>query len=179
VRGRRAGDRPPLLEPFRRDLYLRGIGEFSFAPGVEPREIRVFLDLLNLAPDALRWIEGPPAYLREHGVLGIQVGNALLRQVGLYPPTHARILQAKEALHAELAVFLDAHASLEYRFLGDLLLANDQILPRESLVYRTLLDVCQNERGIGQITFLQGLEARELDALLTAIGQGLGGSLES
>ena len=105
--------------------------------------------------------------------------NALLRTVELYPPAHVRIVQAKQTLHGDMTAFLDAHQRLEYRFLGDLLLANDRILPRESVVYRNLLDVCQNERGIGLMTFTQGFELWELDALLEALGQGLGGSLES
>jgi hypothetical protein len=97
--------------------------------------------------------------------------NALLRTVELYPPAHVRIVQAKQTLHGDVTAFLDAHQTLEYRFLGDLLLANDRILPRESVVYRNLLDVCQNERGIGLMTFTQGFE-RGVGRLLEAPDRG-------
>jgi hypothetical protein len=65
---------PPLLEQFRADLYLRGIGEFSIDQGVEAWEIQVFLELLNLGPEEVLSLEDPPAYLRERGVSRIRVG---------------------------------------------------------------------------------------------------------
>jgi hypothetical protein len=55
--------------------------------------------------------------------------------------------------------------------MGDLLVANDRILPRESLLYRRFLETCQEERGLGSIAFTEGLQEREMDALLEALTQ--------
>ena len=61
--------------------------------------------------------------------------------------------------------------------MGDLLVANDRILPRESLLYRRFLETCQHERGIGAVGFTTGLQERELDALLEAFTEGVGSSV--
>lgn len=100
--------------------------------------------------------------------------NGLVRTAGLYQANHPQTRRAKETLYRALSAFLEAHGKLSYRFMGDLLIANDRILPRESLVYRQFLDVCQAERGIGSITFAQGLEEREIDAVFEAFTEGVG-----
>lgn len=100
--------------------------------------------------------------------------NGMIRTAGLYQPTHPQTRRAKQALHEALVAFLGEHGKLTYRFMGDLLIANDRILPRESLVYRRLLDACQTEKGIGSITFSAGLEEREIDAVLEAFTEGVG-----
>jgi HD-GYP domain-containing protein (c-di-GMP phosphodiesterase class II) len=115
----------------------------------------------------------------DHGQLVFGHLNGLVRTSALYPATHAQTLKAKETLHGALTAYLAANGALTYRFLGDVLLANDRILARESLVYRRLLEVCQKERQIGSITFTAGVEPRELDALLEALTQGVGESLSA
>lgn len=100
--------------------------------------------------------------------------TGLVRTAGLYQANHPQTRRAKEVLYRALATFLDAHGKLTYRFLGDLLIANDRILPRESLVYRQFLDVCQTERGIGTVTFQPGLEEREIDGVFDAFTGGIG-----
>ena len=103
--------------------------------------------------------------------------NGMIRTAGLYLPAHPQTRKAKQTLHEALTAYLATHGRLSYRFVGDLLIANDRILPRESLVYRRLMDACQSERGIGGITFHPGLEEREIDALLEALTEGAKPSL--
>jgi HD-GYP domain-containing protein (c-di-GMP phosphodiesterase class II) len=117
--------------------------------------------------------------LTDHGQLVFGHLNGLVRTSALYAATHPRTVKAKETLHGALTAYLAANGMLTYRFLGDVLLANDRILARESLIYRRLLDVCQKERQIGSITFTAGVEPRELDALLEALTQGVGESLSA
>ena len=105
--------------------------------------------------------------------------NGMIRTAGLYLPAHPQTRKAKQTLYQALGAYLDAHGKLSYRFMGDLLVANDRILPRESLVYRRFLDACQNERHIGGIAFTQGLEEREVDAVLEAFTEGVGESLSA
>jgi HD-GYP domain-containing protein (c-di-GMP phosphodiesterase class II) len=103
--------------------------------------------------------------------------HGMLRAAGLYLPTHPQTHRAKHVLLQALDVYLARHGRLAYRFMGDLLVANDRILPRESLLHRRFLETCQHERGIGAITFTRGVQARELDALLEALTDGVGASV--
>lgn len=105
--------------------------------------------------------------------------NGMLRTAGLYLPAHPQTRKAKQTLYQALVAYLGAHGKLTYRFMGDLLVANDRILPRESLVYRRFLDACQTEKHIGGITFTEGLEEREVDAVLEALTEGMGDSLSA
>ena len=105
--------------------------------------------------------------------------NGMIRTAGLYLPAHPQTRKAKQTLYEALTEFLKIHGKLTYRFMGDLLVANDRILPRESLVYRRFLDVCQTERRIGSITFVQGLEEREVGSVLEAFTDGFGESMAS
>jgi HD-GYP domain-containing protein (c-di-GMP phosphodiesterase class II) len=100
--------------------------------------------------------------------------NGMIRTAALYPPMHALTVKAKQTLHDALTGYLSTHGRLVYRFLGDVLVADDRILPRESLLYRQFLAVCQNERQIGSISFVTGVELREVDALLEAVTRGVG-----
>jgi HD-GYP domain-containing protein (c-di-GMP phosphodiesterase class II) len=117
--------------------------------------------------------------LTDHGQLVFGHLNGLVRTSALYAATHPQTLKAKETLQGALTAYLAANGMLTYRFLGDVLLANDRILARESLLYRRLLDVCQKERQIGSITFTAGVEPRELDALVEALTKGVGESLSA
>ena len=105
--------------------------------------------------------------------------HGVLRTAALYPPMHALTVKAKQTLHDALAAYLSTHGRLVFRFLGDVLVADDRILPRESLLYRQFLAVCQNERQIGSISFIAGVEPREVDALLEAVTEGVGGEPSS
>ena len=98
--------------------------------------------------------------------------NGLLRTSSLYLPAHPQTRKARQTLFQALSAFLDSHGKLDFRFLGDLLVANERILPRESLVYRRFIDTCQTEKGIGSLTFTAGLEEREIDAVLEALTEG-------
>jgi HD-GYP domain-containing protein (c-di-GMP phosphodiesterase class II) len=115
----------------------------------------------------------------DHGQLVFGHLNALVRASTLYPPTHPQTVKARETLHGALTAYLAAHGTLTYWFLGDVLVANERILARESLVYRRLLETCQKERQIGSITFSAGVEPRELDALVEALTEGVGESLQA
>ena len=105
--------------------------------------------------------------------------HGVLRTAALYPPMHALTVKAKQTLHDALTAYLSTHGRLVFRFLGDVLVADDRILPRESLLYRQFLAVCQNERQIGSISFMVGVEPREVDALLEAVTEGVGGEPSS
>ena len=115
----------------------------------------------------------------DHGQLVFGHLNGLVRTAALYPATHPQALKARETLHGALTAYLAAHGTLTYRFLGDVLVANERILARESLVYRRLLEICQKERQIGSITFTDGVEPREMDVLVEALTQGVGESLSA
>jgi len=95
--------------------------------------------------------------------------HGLIRVAGLYTPGHAQSLKAREALFAALNSHFLAEDQLVYRFLEDLLVVNERPLPHESLVYRRFLRNCQDRQHIGSITFLRGLERRELDVLIEAL----------
>jgi HD-GYP domain-containing protein (c-di-GMP phosphodiesterase class II) len=103
--------------------------------------------------------------------------NGFIRTAGLYLPAHPQTRKAKQTLYHALTGFLTSHGRLDYRFMGDLLVANERILPRESLVYRRFIDVCQTEKGIGSLCFTPGVEEREIDAVLEALTEGTGPSL--
>ena len=103
--------------------------------------------------------------------------HGMLRAAGLYRPAHPQTHRAKQALLEALEAYLAGHGRLTYRFMGDLLVANDRILPRESLLYRRFLETCQQERGIGAVGFTTGIQVRELDALLEALTEGVGASI--
>jgi HD-GYP domain-containing protein (c-di-GMP phosphodiesterase class II) len=103
--------------------------------------------------------------------------HGMLRAAALYLPGHPQTHRAKQTLFHALGAYLGAHGRLTYRFMGDLLVANDRILPRESLLYRRFLETCQQERGIGAVGFSNGLHERELDALLEAFTEGVGSSV--
>jgi HD-GYP domain-containing protein (c-di-GMP phosphodiesterase class II) len=103
--------------------------------------------------------------------------NGMIRTANLYQPAHPQTRKAKQALFDATTAFLETHGHLSYRFMGDLLIANDRILPRESLVYRRFLDVCQTERRIGSLTFTSGLEEREIGSVLEAFTVGVGANL--
>jgi len=105
--------------------------------------------------------------------------HGMVRTAALYPPMHALTVKAKQTLHDALTAYLSTHGRLVFRFLGDVLVADDRILPRESLLYRQFLAVCQNERQIGSISFMVGVEPREVDALLEAVTEGVGGEPSS
>src|SRR5262245_25602843 len=103
--------------------------------------------------------------------------HGMLRAAGLYAPTHPQTHRAKQTLLQALTAYLSVQGRLTYRFLGDLLVANDRILPRESLLYRRFLEMCQQDRGIGAVGFTAGLQNREIDVLLEAFTKGTGSSL--
>jgi HD-GYP domain-containing protein (c-di-GMP phosphodiesterase class II) len=104
--------------------------------------------------------------------------HGMIRAAGLYLSTHPQTHRAKQTLFQALTTYLGTQGRLTYRFMGDLLVANDRILPRESLLYRRFLETCQREHRIGAMTFMAGLLERELDALLEALTTGVGASIE-
>src|SRR5262249_13888028 len=103
--------------------------------------------------------------------------HGMLRAGGLYRPNHPQTHRVKQTLFQAVTTYLGVQGRLTYRFMGDLLVANDRILPRESLLYRRFLETCQHERGIGAIGFTAGLQEREIDALLQALTEGVGPSI--
>ncbi len=118
----------------------------------------------------------PDSAVEQMQLIFIQL-NGMIRTAGLYLPAHPQTRKAKQTLHENLSAFLETHGKLNYRFIGDLLIANDRILPRESLVYRRFLDASQTERRIGSISFLQGIEEREVGSVLEAFTDGFGDNL--
>jgi HD-GYP domain-containing protein (c-di-GMP phosphodiesterase class II) len=100
--------------------------------------------------------------------------NGLLRLAGLYPPRHPQIQRAQQSFLQAVQACLDYQSALEYRFLGDLLIAGNRILPRESMMYRRFLEVCQTERKIGAIIFHAGVTEVEIEALAELLGSGAG-----
>jgi HD-GYP domain-containing protein (c-di-GMP phosphodiesterase class II) len=100
--------------------------------------------------------------------------NGLLRLAGLYPPRHPQIQRAQQGFLQAIQACLEYQSALEYRFLGDLLIAGNRILPRESMMYRRFLEVCQTERKIGAIIFHAGVTEPEIEALAEILGSGTG-----
>jgi HD-GYP domain-containing protein (c-di-GMP phosphodiesterase class II) len=100
--------------------------------------------------------------------------NGLLRLAGLYPPRHPQIQRAQQSFLQAVQACLEYQSALEYRFLGDLLIAGTRILPRESMMYRRFLEVCQTERKIGAIIFHAGVTEAEIEALAELLGSGSG-----
>jgi HD-GYP domain-containing protein (c-di-GMP phosphodiesterase class II) len=98
--------------------------------------------------------------------------NGLLRLAGLYPPRHPQIQRAQQGFLQAVSGCLQYQSALEYRFLGDLLIAGNRILPRESMMYRRFLELCQTERGIGAIIFHAGVTEPEIEALAELLGSG-------
>jgi HD-GYP domain-containing protein (c-di-GMP phosphodiesterase class II) len=98
--------------------------------------------------------------------------NGLLRLTGLYPARHPQIQRALQGFHQAVAGCLQYQSALEYRFLGDLLIAGNRILPRESMMYRRFIEHCQTERGIGAIIFHAGVTESEIEALAELLGGG-------
>jgi HD-GYP domain-containing protein (c-di-GMP phosphodiesterase class II) len=98
--------------------------------------------------------------------------NGLLRLAGLYPPRHPQIQRAQQGFLQAVTACLQYQSALEYRFLGDLLIAGNRILPRESMMYRRFLELCQTERGIGAIIFHAGVTESEIEALAEILGSG-------
>jgi HD-GYP domain-containing protein (c-di-GMP phosphodiesterase class II) len=98
--------------------------------------------------------------------------NGLLRLAGLYPPRHPQIQRAQQGFLQAVSGCLQYQSALEYRFLGDLLIAGNRILPRESMMYRRFLELCQTERGIGAIIFHAGVTEAEIEALAELLGSG-------
>jgi len=98
--------------------------------------------------------------------------NGLLRLAGLYPPRHPQILRAQQGFLQAVQACLEYQSALEYRFLGDLLIAGNRILPRESMLYRRFIEVCQTERKIGAIIFHAGVTEAEIEALAEMLGSG-------
>ena len=102
--------------------------------------------------------------------------HALFRTVGFYSRDHAQVQKAKEELFQALESYLISEEQLVYRFLDDLLVANERPLPHESLVFRRFLLTCQDRQHIGSITFLRGVERRELDVLIEALTADIKGT---
>jgi len=102
--------------------------------------------------------------------------HALFRMVGLYTANHAQTQKTKETLFRALESHLVSEEQLVYRFLDDLLVANERPLPHESLIFRRFLLNCQDRKHIGSITFLRGLERRELDVLIEALTTEINGT---
>ena len=95
--------------------------------------------------------------------------HALFRTVGFYTRDHAQTQRAREELFQALESHLASEEQLVFRVLDDLLVANERPLPHESLVFRRFLLTCQDRQHIGSITFLRGVERRELDVLIEAL----------
>jgi len=102
--------------------------------------------------------------------------HGLFRMVRLYTRNHTQIAKAKETLFRALESHLVSEEQLVYRFLDDLLVANERPLPHESLVYRPFLLNCQDKQRIGSITFVRGVEPRELDILVEALTTEMNGT---
>lgn len=100
--------------------------------------------------------------------------NGLLRLASLYPPRHPQIQRAGQGFLQSVSDCLQYQSALEYRFLGDLLIAGNRILPRESMMYRRFLEICQTERKIGAIIFYSGVTEEEIEALTELLGSGTG-----
>src|SRR3989442_9486541 len=100
--------------------------------------------------------------------------HGMVRTAALYPPMHGQTVKAKQTLHEALTTYLNVYGRLVYRFVGDVVVSQDRTLPRDSLLYRRFLALCHNERKIGSISFIAGVEPREIDALLEAVTNGAG-----
>jgi HD-GYP domain-containing protein (c-di-GMP phosphodiesterase class II) len=96
--------------------------------------------------------------------------------VGLYTRNHTQTAKARETLFRALKSHFVSEEQLVYRFLDDLLVANERPLPYESLVFRPFLLNCQDKQRIGSITFLRGIELRELDFLIEALTTEMNGT---
>ena len=138
-RRRSGGDRERRL--------LRGAGEPGPAPRLAleadrapaPRDRRGRAGGANERRGCCRMSDAP----RPDPQLIFTYLHGMLRAAGLYLPTHPQTRRAKLTLFDALTAYLAGQGRLTYRFMGDLLVANDRILPRESLLYRRFLETCQ------------------------------------
>lgn len=94
-----------------------------------------------------------------------------VRIEGLYPPRHPQILEAREKLLDALAEHLTASDHLTYAFLGGMIFVEGFVLPRESLVYQRFAQFCQEQAHISSLTFLRGVTAWEIEALVQFLHQ--------
>ncbi len=94
-----------------------------------------------------------------------------LRIEGLYPPRHPQILETQGKLLDALAEHLTASDHLTYAFLGGMIFVEGSVLPRESLVYQRFAQFCQEQAHISSLTFLRGIAAWEIEALVQFLHQ--------
>lgn len=94
-----------------------------------------------------------------------------MRIEGLYPPRHPQILEAQKKLLDALAEHLTASDHLTYAFLGGMIFVEGFVLPRESLVYQRFAQFCQEQAHISSLTFLRGVTAWEVEALVQFLHQ--------
>ena len=94
-----------------------------------------------------------------------------LRMATLYPPNHPQTLQVQRKLLESLTEHLTVSDHLTYAFLGGMIFVEGFVLPRESLVYQRFAQFCQEEARISSLTFLLGVTAWEIEALLQFLNQ--------
>ncbi len=94
-----------------------------------------------------------------------------VRIEGLYPSRHPQILDAQGKLLDALAEHLTASDHLTYAFLGGMIFFEGSVLPRESLVYQHFAQFCQEQVHISSLTFLRGIAAWEIEALVQFLHQ--------
>lgn len=94
-----------------------------------------------------------------------------LKLATLYPPNHPLPRETQKKLLDLLAEHLATSEHLTYAFVGGLVFVDGVVLPRESLVYQSFSQFCQEQARIGSLTFLPRITAREIEALVQLLNQ--------
>lgn len=89
----------------------------------------------------------------------------------LYPSNHPLPRESQKKLLDLLAEHLSASEQLTYAFVGGLIFIDGFVLPRESVVYQRFSQFCQGQARIGSLTFLRGVTASEIEALVQFLSQ--------
>jgi HD-GYP domain-containing protein (c-di-GMP phosphodiesterase class II) len=91
----------------------------------------------------------------------------------LYPANHPRVVGGVQQIIGQLAQFLQQNRkeSVTFLIVGEDLVADDQIVRKTTLSQQQFVDILRR-RGIERLTLADGLEAAEVDALITALAVG-------
>jgi putative nucleotidyltransferase with HDIG domain len=92
------------------------------------------------------------------------------KNAAFYPPQHPSFVQSIEATLNTFHEFFQFRKEATFHLLGEDLSFEETPLIEESLLYPALIQACQ-EQGIGGMTFVSGLEAREITRFVLLLRQ--------
>jgi HD-GYP domain-containing protein (c-di-GMP phosphodiesterase class II) len=90
------------------------------------------------------------------------------KTLSIYPPTHEMCRKAIEDFQDAFNDYAQRKDHFSLRIIGDELFFEERLLPRESVLYYTLIQELK-EKEIGGITFIKGLMPREFAAFIESL----------